>query len=382
MQHPVFGKLTYSASAAGWVTHQLLPEFARFGARSAPEKPPPAAPAGPQPPSPQTQAMEQFLRTQLEGRLRATFGPVAEQMIAAIDEQAAKAQAGTPDEEQRAELEKQAAKARRKAERLRQGLFPLHIGDPEQSGPSPEQEAAFLHLKEHEAEVCQAVMGALFQSYQEYAGQLGDLPEISSPEGLGTAAHLLEIMIVPQHRDGVSHLVVETDCDWEVEHGMYVVYHPATGATATDYDGVDELLSADGMEGDAEPEESSGNYEIVEALLAGNEKRVQQLLAAGHDINALGNPPYPPLCMAVTQLNGDLVKRLLALGADPSLRDFENKTALQRAKWMLKTITPKKDDKLRQVLLALAQQANAPGLGDPAVRLREIIALLEAAGAG
>lgn len=107
---------------------------------------------------------------------------------------------------------------------------------------------------------------------------------------------------------------------------------------------------------------------------------MQQLLAAGHDVNAVGRSP-PPLCMAVQPMDVGLVSRPLAVGADPRLKDFENKTALQHARAMLRSFTPKKGDKLMEAALELARQRLGPGAGDFKGKLEEIIRLLVAAGA-
>jgi hypothetical protein len=383
MQHPVFGKLSYSENAAAWKTHHPLAELARFAVRNPTDKPAPPAPAEPQKSPADVQATMDLLQNQLEAQVRRMLGPQAEPLLAAMNEQLAQVRAGIPDEQQQAKLERQAAKAQRKAKRLRHGLFPVLVGDADQSGPSPEQEAAFRHLVANEAMICQAVMDALYKWYQGIASdeqlrRAMGLPDIRAPEGLTAAAHLLDVTIVPQHQDGVSRLLFSADCDWEVEHGSYVIYHPATGAKATTADEVEEILAGE----EAEPcSEMPSNFELLQALQAHNEKRVQKLLAAGQDINALGNPPYPPLCMAVTQMDIDLVKRLLALGADPNLRDFENKTALQRAKQMHRAFDSRKGDKVSQAMLALAQSMNIPGLRDGAARTEEIIRLLQAAGA-
>jgi hypothetical protein len=158
---------------------------------------------------------------------------------------------------------------------------------------------------------------------------------------------------------------------------MCVVYRKDTGADWTTFDGMHELL---GVEYDEESFELPGNQELLQAVQANDQKKVQQLLAAGHDINAVGQFP-PPLCMAVQLMDVGLVRRLLAVGADPMLKDFQNKTALQHARAMLKSFTPKKGDKVMEAALELARQRLGPGAGDFQGKLEEIVRLLEAAGA-
>src|SRR5579862_1382143 len=49
-----------------------------------------------------------------------------------------------------------------------EGILPLTIRDEAGSGPSPQQVAAFEHVRAHEAAVYDAVLQALFTSYREY----------------------------------------------------------------------------------------------------------------------------------------------------------------------------------------------------------------------
>jgi uncharacterized protein DUF6985 len=377
-----FGPLTYSKKAGVWSGRRALPRFAAVAARST-EKPPL-----------DDAALQQLLGEARQGldrkmdELRQKMGPGVDKLFQAMQEERTKPPPRpapeTPGERRKREAEEERERAARAAaeERRRQGLFPFTVVDPTGAGPTPEQEAAFRHLVEHEAEVCQAVLEALYRSYQQYSAderwrRICGLPEIASPAGITAAAHLSDVRICRESAEGVAHLLFEVDCDWEQEHGLCVVYRKDTGADWTTFDSVDELL---GVEHDEEDFEPSGYQELFQAVRADDQKKVQQLLAAGHDINAVGQFA-PPLCMAVQLMDVGLVRRLLAVGADPKLKDFQNKTPLQHARDMLKTFAPPKGDKVMEAMLALAGQRLGPVMGDFKGKLEEIIRLLEGAGA-
>lgn len=116
---------------------------------------------------------------------------------------------------------------------------------------------------EREGEICRAVMEALFASYRYYyqdeQGRFADehlrarygLPAIAAPEGLTVIAHLRHLRIPRSQIEGVSPLVFTVDCDWEAQHGMFVVYHPTLGVEWTCFDGLhDYTLLDEGTDGD------------------------------------------------------------------------------------------------------------------------------------
>lgn len=381
MPDDLFGPLTYSKKAGAWSGRRFLPRFAAVAARSA-EKPPLDDASLQKLLGEAQQALDRKME-----ELRQKMGPGMDKLFPAMQElmkNPPKPVPETPAERRKREAEEERERAARAAaeERRRQGLFPFTVADPTGAGPAPEQAAAFRHLIDHEAEVCQAVLEALHRSYQQYYEderwrRICDLPEITSPAGVTAAAHLCDVRVCRESAEGVAHLLFEVDCDWEQEHGLCVVYRKDTGGDWTTFDGVDELL---GVEYDEENVELPGNQELFQAVQADDQKKVRQLLAAGHDINAVGQFP-PPLCMAVQLMDGGLVRRLLAVGADPQLQDFEGKTALQHARAMLRTLAPKQADKMMEAVLELAKQRLGPERFDFKGKLEEIVRLLEAAGA-
>jgi hypothetical protein len=132
----------------------------------------------------------------------------------------------------------------------RDGVLPLVIRDPTGRGPSPEQELAFRRVRDDEAAVLRAVVAALFDSYRSYrASPFGEhaarlqkwlgVASIASPEGLDAGAGFIEVEFAREHVGGAAHVLFGVDCDWEVEHGMTVVYHPDRPATWTTPDALD-----------------------------------------------------------------------------------------------------------------------------------------------
>jgi len=124
--------------------------------------------------------------------------------------------------------------------------------------------------------------------------------------------------------------------------------------------------------------------ELVEAILNGETDRAQALADAGADINALEPDEYPPLCMAVDEMDVEEVRRLLDFGADPNISDpEERKTPLKMAKRLYKEMgfgPARKNDPLLDAMMALARQESGRQSDELRTRLEAIIRLLEAAG--
>jgi ribosomal protein L12E/L44/L45/RPP1/RPP2 len=257
MPHELFGPLTYSKKAAAWGGHHALPRFAAVAVRSV-EKPPLDDDALKKLMGETQQALDRKM-----DELRQKLGPGMDKLFPALQE-AMKAPPPKPAPEapaarrrREAEEERERAATEAAERRRRQGLFPFTVVDPTGAGPTPQQEAAFRHLTDNEAEVSQAVLEALYRSHQQYYEderwrRICDLPEIQSPAGVTAAAHLLGVRVCRESADGVAHLLFEVDCDWEQEHGMCVVYRKDTGADWATFDGVDELLGVEYDEGNFE----------------------------------------------------------------------------------------------------------------------------------
>ena len=131
------------------------------------------------------------------------------------------------------------------------GILPLSIRAGE-TGPTPQQEAAFHFLCAHEAEIFRAALSALFDSYKGYTaatsplspfwkwvgGLLGAKP-VESPEGLKTEVAFTGVEVAREHINGVAYILFSVYCDWESEHGMMIVYHKDRPVTWTTVDALE-----------------------------------------------------------------------------------------------------------------------------------------------
>jgi hypothetical protein len=324
--------------------------------------------------------------------MTARFGDAAAKAFAATEAEVGKAGAGgdEPDPKEDAREQKRQARAAKKAERLARGRFPVRVADPDGSGPTPHQEAALRHLAENEPAVLDAVLEQVWASFESAYGQdywrtIAGLRPADSLEQLRGRFALGRVELAREHRGGFAHLVFTVDSDWQDEHGLVVVYSPDQREAAwTTYDGLFDLLESDDPVGDDEDGPPTPHDELVEAVLNGDEERARELVAAGADINALGPDEYPPLCMAVDQLEVEEVRRLLAFGADPNLPDpLEKKTPLKMAKQVYKEMgfgRSGKKDALLDAMMEMARLAAGKPFDEMKARLDEIIRLLEAAG--
>jgi len=68
--------------------------------------------------------------------------------------------------------------------------------------------------------------------------------------------------------------------------------------------------------------------QLRDALNEGNLEKVKKIIAAGADVNAMGKYKQTPLCMVSWKANTELVKILLAHGADPNIKCANGDTAL------------------------------------------------------
>lgn len=387
MTHDLFGKLKYRDADECWAGSAPLGRFAAYGAKA----------AAPEPTEEEAGRMLAEMNQALDsmrGLLREKFGASVDAAFDAIDADTERAlreaeeEGPDPRDEERARRRQE--KIRRRTARLARGRYPVRVADPDGTGPTPQQEAAFRHLTENETAVLDAVLGQVWEAFRsayadEHWRELTGLKPAESAAELRGRFGITLVSVAREHRGGFAHLVFEIDSDWQDEHGLLVVYSPDTGEAAwTSVDGLYDLTPSDDPTG-AEPDDAPTPHdELVEAVLNGEEERARALAAGGADINALAPDEYPPLCMAVDQLEVEEVRRLLAFGADPNLADpEEKKTPLRMARRMYKEMgfgPTKKKDALFDAMMALAREATGKQYDELKTRLDEIIRLLEAAG--
>ena len=151
------------------------------------------------------------------------------------------------------------------------------------------------------------------------------------------------------------------------------------------YDSYGKATLTDREQDECEDYLPTQHDELVEAILNNELARARKLASAGADINAVEADEYPPLCMAVDQMEVEEVRRLLAFGADPNIADPDEKaTPLKMAKRLLEDLgfgSVKKKDPLLDAMIALARQESGKQSHEVKHRLEEIVRLLEAAGA-
>jgi hypothetical protein len=387
--HDTFGKLKYRDRDESWAGYAPLPRFAAAGIR-------------PEPPPMTEEDMAKLsddLKAAVENMknlMRERFGEQAAAALEEVDRAAEQAQREAEEEPQdpdprEEEREQRRAERRQKhANRLAKGRFPIRIAGPGGEEPTPRQEAAFRHLLDNEQAVYDAVLAQVWASFQdaydqEHWRQINSLKPAANVEELKDRFAVTRLDIAREARGGFAHLTFLIDSDWQDEHGLMVVYSPDTRtATWSTWDGLFDLLESDDPADQPEEYVPTPHDELLEAILTGDEKQARKLIDAGADINELGPDEYPPLWIAVDQMEVEEVRRLLAFGADPNLRNEDERTTpLRHAKKMYREMgfgAAKKKDAMMEGILSMMKEAAGKQFEDIRLRLEEIIRLLEDAG--
>eukprot|EP01046_Picozoa_sp_COSAG06_P056625 COSAG06_NODE_10772_length_1618_cov_3.004608_1_plen_116_part_00 len=94
---------------------------------------------------------------------------------------------------------------------------------------------------------------------------------------------------------------------------------------------VTQLLKQ-GAELDLRPPRSGGRTALAIACNMGSYEAAEALCAHGAELDTRSNSQNTPLMTAAYQGHTKICEMLLALGADPSLKNNEGKTALDRAR--------------------------------------------------
>lgn len=385
MTHDLFGKLTYKNRDESWACSATLPHFAAVG----------MLPDPPEMTEEEVKKLADGMSAALEEmrkQMIARFGQGAAEALAEIDRAADEEASRQAEEQQEPDPEEEARDAReeerraRRARLLAKGKFPVRLAGPDGAEPTPAQEASFRFLQENERAVFDAVAEKAFDAYQTYYDQehwrrIASMKEVASAEELKGRYAITRLDVAREARGGFAHLMFLVESDWQDEHGLIVVYSPDTRTAAwTSWDCLSDLLESD------EPEEEyvpTPHDELLEAILTGDEEKARELAAAGADINALGEEEYPPLWIAVDQIEPEEVRRLLAFGADPALANPDERTPpLKHAKRMYRDMgfaPSKKRDPIEDGLLKIVRQAAGQQFDEIKARLEQIIKMLEEA---
>lgn len=389
MTHDLFGKLKYRDRDQQWWGYACLPALASVGLRT-PEGPFTDEEA-------ETMIADMALAIEdMKKLIREQMGDRADAALEQIDRATAEAErtAGDdlesppdPAEEERAR--KRAERDRKHASRLARGLFLIGINAPTEAEPTVRQEASFRFLQEHEPAVLQALLQRVWESFQNAYGQenwrrIMAIKPAQSLADLSGRFALTRLEIARESRGGFAHLVFQVDSDWQDEQGLLIVYSPDTrAAVCTNWDELDDHMPSDDPEDHAEDDLRTPHDESLEAILSGNEAEAIKLIASGADINALRPGEYPPLWVAVDQMDVDAVRRLVEFGADPNLTSPDDKTTpLRHARKLYREMgfAPRKNkDSLMDSILSIARELGGKQFDEIKQRLEEIIAILEAA---
>jgi len=372
MKHDVFGKLDYSEHYATWIADARLPLFSPYrvqGARA--------------PLSEEDARREISKLSEAVENLKET---VREQLGDQFTDQV-ETPANEPPKLTRHERIKQEKEAKLAAKRTAQeakGPFPLSVECPPKGKPSPMQVAAFKFLREHEQLALDAVLAVVWECFQHFYNDVDwrdeiDLDPAQSVAELRSQYKITHLTVSERSRGGLSHLVFHLNADWADEESLYIVFSPDTRKADWGYrPDLYVLLGTDDPRFLPSPHDL-----LLEAILTNNETRAKELVAAGADINALGVEEYPPLWIAVNEMEVEEVRRLLAFGADPNLmNDDDETTALQRARKLVIEFgfdEATEKELAEEGLFEELMEAKGGRLAALKPILEEIIALLEAA---
>jgi hypothetical protein len=129
---------------------------------------------------------------------------------------------------------------------------------------------------------------------------------------------------------------------------------------------------------------------LFDAIRAGDEAQVEELLTTGEDANLLGERGRTPLMAAAEAGNERMVRAVLAAGGEPFLTDSMGETALMIAaahghaavcRWLLPHATEDERDMARRLLRDAGSTEIAPGPPDEGPGPSETRRKLASAGA-
>lgn len=231
--------------------------------------------------------------------------------------------------------------------------------------PSAEQVKAFQWFVKNEAAACRKVIDAIFRYYMLLRKQNRrsfeqlDYPEIADSDEL---RHLMEFSGLRVRGDQyrkTALLGYSFDCAWDDEHGLGVLAHKNV---ILDIGGADVAYSAPNSAGSTwlkacTPKEKEAARTILKALrapsraprfppyqrleialIAGDEKKVRELVAKGVDINDVPFGETHALWGAISRSDPKAIKLLLELGANLTVKTVLGDTVLESAQSTLRTL--------------------------------------------
>lgn len=178
-----------------------------------------------------------------------------------------------------------------------------------------------------------------------------------------------------EHHRGVSFIVFPVDAPWaDDEHGSYLVVHPEKPVGRGTSDDVAALT-----ESDVPPRPLTVSEQFFQAFYAGDDARAGELANAANDPQLLSSA----LASAVEAGDIDLVRRCLALGADPNVVERQRKaSALQLVRRGIKSasgFSAMMKKGLGAKLFATLPENTFEGMGQLTNHYDEMLRLMEAA---
>jgi hypothetical protein len=195
------------------------------------------------------------------------------------------------------------------------GYVPVEIG----KGPTTRRQLEALGWLTQDPEdvLCQVRTG-LFASFKDAYAQpfwreVAGLVPADSVEELVGQYHFVSIELP---RSPHAMLVFRGSARWEFKRGLTMVVGKGREPNWLTAEDVPNL--------EGQPNRSPYK-ELVNALIDGHTKKAERLVNEGAKINGVPQGEEPPLCLAVSRGDPELVARLLQFGADPGLREPDNR---------------------------------------------------------
>jgi len=274
------------------------------------------------------------------------------------------------------------ARVKHEEEMFRRGEFPISIEIPDGDEPSTEQKESmrlfFGNEKQNLNDIFREILTDFREASRSQPEWFSGLPKVKKIDDLKPLVRCTGLNISHYHFEGFAYIGLSFVCEWDQEHGLGVLWHPTQGIVVGAEEAAWDIQDADNFE-EAAP--LTPHQQLIEAFLANDEERVQELIMLGADINDFDEKDdYPPLCMAVDSVNVVQVQQLLAMGADPNKAGYDKQTPMRKAREVYKSVDLESSKGMMRTMIQIAMQSNPAEHSQMVQNITEIIAMLEEAG--
>jgi len=274
------------------------------------------------------------------------------------------------------------ARVKHEEEMFRRGEFPISIEIPDGDEPSTEQKESmrlfFGNEKQNLNDIFREILTDFREASRSQPEWFSGLPKVKKIDDLKPLVRCTGLNISHYHFEGFAYIGLSFVCEWDQEHGLGVLWHPTQGIVVGAEEAAWDIQDADNFE-EAAP--LTPHQQLIEAFLANDEERVQELIMLGADINDFDEKDdYPPLCMAVDSVNVVQVQQLLAMGADPNKAGYDKQTPMRKAREVFKSVDLESSKGMMRTMIQIAMQSNPAEHSQMVQNITEIIAMLEEAG--